>query len=615
MSADSTAGTEVALKRRLIIAVAAALLGLGDVGGAAELELVLRDAVTGGPLDAWIELHAVDRTQGVTPDLAEVVVHRAADSRVQVDGGRARLDVFGPTMARAHAPGYASLITVLEPGAHAWTLWLTPLDSEVSIRDTVAPGFMRLHGVVRDPDSLHPVADAELRLEPLGLVSHSDGDGGYLFEFAVPQHHDEVPRFLSLEVRAPGWPVMVDDAIPAVAGETRRFIDLGASGQALHRLQHPLHTGIQIEDRAPRQAVAGVDPDQPPLSVRVGFADASCTQICCTQSCTHVCVFDLETYVRRGITYEWIASWAQDSLRAGTIAYRSYGAWHALNPVAGRPFDLCSSACCQVNGPNIHSNGIQAARRTAGLMLKRNGNLFRSEYSAENNCLLGSASCSNIDLSCGDGYNGSPSIDWPCLADSVGLGRDCFGHGRGMSQWGTQRWSNSPHFRLWPWIVDHYFNAHGAGTGMRTAIMTRVLGILDVAPAPAVVAPGEAFEIVVETLNRAAESHQAVLIGASIRRGSDPFLSDPPNDRLVELESGVDIATRDFLVPVGTPPGIYALWVALYLDVDGNGAIGSNDLVQSLVQFPAALQIVDLGEAVFADGFEPKDPDGKHGRR
>ncbi|HRQ63380.1 MAG TPA: SpoIID/LytB domain-containing protein [Xanthomonadaceae bacterium] len=584
--------------------VAACLLGcIASVRavGAAEVDVLVRSAVTGAPLEATLALHPLARTEGVTRERLEGFADVAAAQEVRTTAGRVRIDLSGPFLAKVHAPGHAPLATVVEPGAHGWTLWLTPLD-EAQPDSGLDADALHLAGIVRNAETLAPLAGVELRLEPLGLVALSAADGAYAFE-APPPTLDRATEFLRLEAWVSGRMRLVDPAIPWAAGSAWRVVDLVAGEPARHRHQHPLHGGIQLEDAFRRDGPAGTDPDQPPLSVRVGFADASCTQSCCTASCTHVCVFDLETYVRRGITYEWIASWTQSSLRAGTVAYRSYGAWHALNPPVSRPFDLCSSACCQVNGPNVHGNGVQAARATAGLMMKRNGTVFRSEYSAENNCKLGTMSCSNSDFSCGDGYNGSPAANWPCLEDSVGLGRDCFGHGRGMSQWGTQRWSLTPHFQAWPWIVNHYYNANGAGSGMRSAAMTQVLSILDAAPAPASVTAGQGFEIVVEALNRAAESHQAVLIGASIRRGSDPFLSDPSNDRLLELSPGVALATRDFVVPPGTPPGSYALWVALYLDIDGNGAIGG-DLAQALVQIPDALQVTAAAPTVFADGFE-----------
>jgi peptidoglycan hydrolase-like amidase len=178
---------------------------------------------------------------------------------------------------------------------------------------------------------------------------------------------------------AAGWPSQSDSAIPRLAGSVLRNIDLGSGPAPAHRHQ----TSIIQQLPEPRGEIpetrGGSSVDDPPLSIRVGFADASCSQTCCTGSCSHTCVFDLETYVRRGITHEWIGSWTQQSLRAGTIAYRSYAAWHAINPVAGRPFDLCSSACCQVSGGSVSNAGSLAARATAGLLLKRNEAVFRSE--------------------------------------------------------------------------------------------------------------------------------------------------------------------------------------------------------------------------------------------
>src|SRR5690606_34201255 len=153
---------------------------------------------------------------------------------------------------------------------------------------------------------------------------------------------------------------------------------------------------------------------------------------------------------------EWIASWDAQSLRAGSIAYRSYGAARTQNPINGS-FDICSSACCQVNNATTHANTDAAVSRTPGLMLTRStGQIFAAEYSAENtgwgNPGVG-LGCSNVDLRCGGGCVGSPSRDWPCLADSVAAGHGCFGHGRGLSQWGSQRWAVEPTTpQTWRWI-------------------------------------------------------------------------------------------------------------------------------------------------------------------
>ncbi len=569
----------------------------------AEIALVVRDVQSGGPLAAVVELRHAEGGIAPTARFVEALLSQSPDMTLRLEATRTTVTLDQSWLALVRSPGYAPLLTILEPGASSWTVWLQP-QAVSGLIEPLPDGVLRVRGVVRDGESLLSRAGVRLHLEPLGWTTTSGADGSYLFEGELPGTDFDDARFLRLVATSVEGHIVIDRSLPWVPGAIERPIDLGVGEAAMHRQQLAPQGAIQLVDAGPRLAPVGGDPDQPPLSVRVGFADANCTQSCCTGNCAHVCVFDLETYVRRGITYEWIGSWTQNSLRAGTVAYRSYGAWHALNPPTTRPYDICSSACCQVNGPNVISAGTQAARATAGLMLKRDDQVFRSEYSAENNCLLGALSCSNTDLSCGNGFNGSPSNGWPCLPDEVGLNRDCFGHGRGMSQWGTQRWSLSPHLRLWPWIVNHYYNAQGTGSGMRTAAMTRALAIVDAAPEPTVVVPGEQFEIVIEALNRAAESHQAVLIGASIRRASDAFISDPAQDLLVELEPGIALAGRSFQVPAGTPPGSYALWVSLYVDVDGDAAISGADLVQSLVQYPGALQVVAIDGAIFGDGFE-----------
>jgi hypothetical protein len=343
----------------------------------------------------------------------------------------------------------------------------------------------------------------------------------------------------------------------------------------------------------------------PPETIAVGYADAACTQSCCSGSCNHTCVLPLETYVRRGLDSEWIASWNTQSLRAGSIAYRSYGAWRVAHPINAN-FDICSSACCQVNDAGTSSSTDTAIARTPGLMLTRSGSEAASaEYSAENNSWDDPGdglSCSNTDLSCGDGYAGSPATGWPCLADAVGAGHGCFGHGRGMSQWGTQRWAIDASARRWPWIVDHYFNDNGAGTGQRTAQMTSPLRVSGASAQPADIAPGATVHIDATATNDAGASHAHLLVGASLYRSGVGYVDDSAHDAPLALATGSHAITRDFHTPVSLAPGSYDLLVSLYLDVDENGAITAADLPLALTATAHALQVVD--DRIFTNGFD-----------
>ena len=179
-----------------------------------------------------------------------------------------------------------------------------------------------------------------------------------------------------------------------------------------------------------------------PTTIRVGTS-CSCT------SCSNVSVMSLQSYTETGIDNEWISSWQSNSLSAGSVAYRTYGAYYVNHPVKTN-FDIASTTCNQVWSSGIYANCKAAAQATIGMVLTADGvHPARAEYSSENNGLGASsgASCGNCKSGTGSGY--------PCFSDNLCCGKSRFGHGRGMCQWGTQRWSqNGQNFS---WIVSHYY--------------------------------------------------------------------------------------------------------------------------------------------------------------
>lgn len=575
---------------------------------AAAIDLVVRDARTGVGLDASL-LMAPAQGPSTTRSALAAALERAGPhaNRIRLAQGRTRLVLDEPAAVLVEHPGYRPLWLLMSPGAPAghWTLWLAAADEPPVAAE---PGTLTGH--VIDPATLRPVVGATVRLAT-GAASVTGDDGGFRLRFPTATQPTALRREALLVRAADGRRTERTVAL-ADGADLHLLIDLDGSAQddAGHRhlagageAQLPWTGPMPVAPRAGTGTAPAGDGDEPPASIRVGYGNAGCSATCCTGSCSHVCVFDLETYARRGLNDEWIASWNGQSLRAGAVAYRSYGAWHALNPVPTRPFDLCSSACCQVNDADTSTATDQAVAATAGLILVRNQTVFRSEYSAENNCLLGTQSCANIDLSCGNGFAGSPAAGWPCLADPVGTDRDCFGHGRGMSQWGTQRWSLAPHLRSWRWQLDHYYNGNGAGSGLRTATPSRVLVLEGLHGAPRTLRPGDTLEIRYQARNLAATSHSLVLLGASLRSPPGPFIDDPDNDAPVSLPPGPAVRSRSFVLPASLPPGRYDLYGSLYIDVDGDGAIAPGDLAQALVHRPASLRIVASGDLIFADGF------------
>lgn len=594
---------------RIRVPLAGWLAGLLVLGNAALMAqpIVVRDVHSGIGIEATIELAALpDDAPATTAALTSALDEAERSGSLQWHQGlRPELEVDGRMVARVSRPGYRPLLTVVEPASdvESWTLWLSrqpsgenpPEDAPV---DTV-------HGHVIDPTTLGPMSNVQLHLDGGHAVSVSDATGAFNLPFPPGRANGVIERAQLVAIAPDGRRVERTLAL-APGSDVRLILDFHNAGRddAGHRHLLTPDAPAQRVDPGTRAGPFNRGATAPPASVRVGYADASCTTSCCTGSCNHVCVFDLETYVRRGLNDEWIASWNTQALRAGSVAYRSYGAWHALNPVPGRAFDICSSACCQVNDGDTSSSTDLAVSRTAGILLERDNAVFRSEYSAENNCRLGAMSCANVDLSCGNGFAGSPAASWPCLADPVGIDRDCFGHGRGMSQWGTQRWSLAPHQQTWRWQVNHYYNAHGTGNGLRTAVMTRVLALADVRPRQRTATAGSTLLLDYDAVNHAAITHDRVLVGASLKSLPGPFIDDPENDAQASLPTNESAVQRRFDLPADISPGRYDVYGSLYLDIDEDGTISSTDFAQDLIQRPAALRVVAASDLIFYDGLQ-----------
>jgi len=555
------------------------------------LPVEIRDSGDGSFLAASLRLTRADGT---------LEVRRAAQ-----DASPLQLD-DGTWQVRVEAPGHWPLQTTIEVGSdatRALQLWLDPETASRGAAASAAAGAVQIDGRVFDRATREPLVAARVQLESVSTLT--DAEGRFRIEFVLEPAAFEQGRAAELRIGA-GERVQTRH-LRLVPGTHRLLLDVDGEAHAPAADHHLDGDDVQwLQDEAATDAPEAPQAPilQPPSSLRVGFADAGFTTPCCVGSCSAVAVMSLETYVKRGLNDEWIASWNGHSLRAGAIAYRSYGAWHLANP-RSPSYDICSSACCQMNDPDTSASTDAAVDATAGILLERGGGIFRSEYSAENNAWddpSDGLSCSNADLSCGNGFVGSPAANWPCLADSVASGHGCFGHGRGMSQWGSQRWALNQGQR-WPWIVGHYFNASGLGSGLRSAVLSSPLRIDAATPLPASAAPGATLSLQLSLSNLAAQTHPQVFLGASLYRSGVGYLNDPGNDIAVALAPGANAASRPFAIPAGAPDGSYDLVVALYLDIDGNAALNSGDLALTLATVPGAVTLAS-SPLLFADGFE-----------
>jgi hypothetical protein len=490
------------------------------------------------------------------------------------------------------------------------TFWLDPEEIPAYLRDeavlaSIPAGMGLFHGFVHDAETGRAVRNAFVFLDPTGASTTTDANGYFRILYRIEDFGDEnVPPSGALIVQRDGYRTHTVYGILMGGGATLYLEDL-ERGQGETRRDDRHKIGLSEDEQRDCQSAphpaddeeAGADLDKgllaaslvgiaPPTTIRVGLS-------CSGTTCGTVSTMSLETYVRRGLNDEWISSWNGQSLRAGSIAYRSYGAYYVLNPLRTN-YDICSTTSCQVNDSDTATSTDQAANATSGFMLQRGGAVFRAEYSSENNAWDNPSdglSCVNADLSCGNGYAGSPSASWPCVSDSVCVNQGCFGHGRGECQWGTQRWASSQG-KYWNWITDHYYNANGAGSGLRTAYITSPITMPSCATSVSSIAAGETFTINFTASNSAEMAHSSILVGASLYSSATGYVSDPAHDARVTVNAGSNSLSRLFTVPAGTGARTYDLHVSLYYDVDGNNVITVTDLQLLQTVKAAAITVV-----------------------
>lgn len=308
-------------------------------------------------------------------------------------------------------------------------------------------------GHVFDQVTGQPLVHA--RVEVLGTTRAAWTDASGRFEMLAPQGFERftvaVDGYISGEGRFGGDPVLLWPGADAPARDTQvleqrelarvardndPLDDPDLTERARAILAERRRTGEYHDPLAPDQILKSGDV-QVPESIRLyrrGNENNSCTG--------RVEVIPLEEYVRGVVPHEWIPSWHIESLKAGAIAARSYAAGWIVRGGKYDCADLDDTTRSQVYRDDRNANGDAAVAATTGEVIVRDGQIVTTEYSAE---------------------NGDPTefgVDEPLCT-----GRERFGHGRGMCQWGTQRWATQ-RGQTYDWMIEHYFPGAGVGCGV-----------------------------------------------------------------------------------------------------------------------------------------------------
>ncbi|MCA9607554.1 MAG: carboxypeptidase regulatory-like domain-containing protein [Myxococcales bacterium] len=297
-----------------------------------------------------------------------------------------------------------------------------------------------LEGVVVDALTGAPIEGASVVAS--GRRTTTDAAGRFRIEGAsAPVHAIDADHLglRRLEIHDPSnvlalWPRQPSEAaVDAHLArlEAARSLRDDPSDPALRPAARALLRGAPLVDEETSGDVGAARAalDAPPTVIRIWRRSIDGAADSCSGRIDEI---PFDDYIAGVLPHEWIPSWDDESLRAGAIAIRTY-AWRWV--ASGGKYDcadLDDTARSQVYRDDRNERASAAVMATAGMVVTIDGALASGEYSAE---------------------NGNPTalgVDEP-LCD----GRTVNGHGRGMCQWGSQRWALDGRDHLW--IATHYW--------------------------------------------------------------------------------------------------------------------------------------------------------------
>lgn len=435
--------------------------------------LLLNQAVASEPGEGTWRLRYMDALTGLELEPERVTGTPGIETRA-IPAGVHAVEVE----VRGYSPVQSTLMVPDDGSAGELRLWLDPTDpprnlTRASIQGRAGTERMLFHGYVVDDRTGRPMVGAHVTILGADRTAVVDADGYFEFLIPVAAKAGDAERH-TLLVDAPGHVQRRIDGIEAWRGGDWLLRFRLHPGEGVEATQEPnRRQGLEatpvagdpgfrmrVPEPEARHALPSADPT---VAVRV-------PRMIRVQTSTGIDYVSLETYVKRVLPSEWIASWGtlnqnrgMNCLRAGAVAIRTYGVGFVHQPAHGT-YDICSTASCQVYRSSVQSLLTDVATDdTAGNVLVDGTGWvgFKlTEYSAENN---------GLGAECGDGYMGNAGT---CREDKVcgGLQLKRNGHGRGMCQNGSARWATGWYrvnenvggnhnlgIKNWQAILQHYY--------------------------------------------------------------------------------------------------------------------------------------------------------------
>lgn len=391
------------------------------------------------------------------------------------------------------------------------TVMLDPLDLSETMK--TSEGKAIICGYIMDKITAQPIVNAKIKLGINGNEVYTDKNGFFKIEMNsyTPKNSSGIqPLITDLYIEKNGYKNYIYSDLPLY--EDNLFLKINLENGLGFTEQKYLQKIISERDDLPVESDQILpidnknilDPLQinqavytcsAPTTIRLNTNGNNGPCVSCT-GCTSVVQLSLETYVSGGLDNEWIASWNDASLKAGAVAYRTYGAYFIQHPMNAN-FDIVAYPCRHNwDGTTTFAATVNATSATSGEVLVTGANTIAFiEYAAE----------TNNSINCGDGYSGDIA-NWPCISDAPCVGSTFSGHHRGMCQWGSHRWAQQG--KTYTWILDHYYNPAGiyrcnsTTAGLKTADFTE----------PFVIYPNPTSGDFTIELNRVANKKIAIII-------------------------------------------------------------------------------------------------------